>query len=223
MSERISRGDQVRKIVCWGATGQSKVIHEALEGSDARIVLLVDNRDVSPSLLDVPLVVGMKGFDAWLGARDVSDDLHAVVAIGGAAGRDRLHLMASLQERGLAPLTVIHPTAFVARDARIGGGCQILAMAAICTHVTLGDGVIVNTSASVDHDCRLGAGVHIAPGARLAGEITVGDRACIGTGAIVLPRLRIGDDAIVGAGAVVTKDVEPGAIVVGNPARPRSA
>jgi maltose O-acetyltransferase len=40
----------------------------------------------------------------------------------------------------------------------------------------------------------------------------------IGYGALILPGVTIGEGAIVGAGAVVTKDVEPGAIVGGNPA-----
>ena len=43
--------------------------------------------------------------------------------------------------------------------------------------------------------------------------------ASVGAGAVVLPGVTIGERAMVGAGAVVTKDVEPGAVVVGNPAR----
>jgi acetyltransferase-like isoleucine patch superfamily enzyme len=43
--------------------------------------------------------------------------------------------------------------------------------------------------------------------------------ATIGAGAVLLPGVKVGENAMVGAGAVVTGDVEPGAVVVGNPAR----
>jgi acetyltransferase-like isoleucine patch superfamily enzyme len=51
-------------------------------------------------------------------------------------------------------------------------------------------------------------------------EPTVVERgATLGSGAVVLGGVRIGAGALVGAGAVVTKDVEPGAVVAGVPAR----
>lgn len=49
--------------------------------------------------------------------------------------------------------------------------------------------------------------------------ITVGSRVFIGSGAIILPGVTIGNDCVIGAGAVVTRDVPPGTISVGNPAR----
>ncbi|GHU72396.1 acetyltransferase [Spirochaetia bacterium] len=51
------------------------------------------------------------------------------------------------------------------------------------------------------------------------GDIIVGDDVWIGTNAIICSGIKIGQGAIVAAGAVVTKDVEPYAIVGGNPAR----
>lgn len=207
------------EVLFWGATGQAKVLSEALSGSDFRLVALVDNRDVISPFEGVPILIGESGLDAWLERRGGARGLFAAIAVGGAHGRDRIALMDLLQARGLKPLTVIHRTAFVATDAQVGEGCQIMAQAAVCTHVRLGSGVIVNTAASVDHDCIIGNGTHIAPGARLAGEVTVGERAFVGVGAIVLPRIHIGEDAIVGAGAVVTKNVRSGATVIGNPAR----
>ncbi len=44
-------------------------------------------------------------------------------------------------------------------------------------------------------------------------------RASIGSGAVIMCGITIGEGAIVGAGAVVTKDVPPGAVVAGVPAR----
>jgi maltose O-acetyltransferase len=51
------------------------------------------------------------------------------------------------------------------------------------------------------------------------GDVLIGDRVWIGYRAIVLPGVTIGEGAVVGAGAVVSKNVEPYAIVAGNPAR----
>ena len=50
-------------------------------------------------------------------------------------------------------------------------------------------------------------------------KVVVGDDVWIGFGAVVLSGVTIGRGAIVAAGSVVTKDVEPYAIVGGNPAR----
>lgn len=84
-------------------------------------------------------------------------------------------------------------------------------------HITLCDGAVIGHKALLlCHDrsslSRISA-MWIAP-------IYVGERAFIGADSVLLPGVRIGKDALVAAGAVVTKDVEPGVIVAGVPARP---
>lgn len=204
----------------WGATGQAKVLNDALLGSDVSVGAVVDRRRVAPPLPHVPLLLGERALIDWLAARKADSPLLCAAAVGGAHGADRLELLADMAHLGLVPYTIIHRTAFVANDARLGEGCQVLAQAAVCAAARLGKGVIVNTAASVDHDCDVGDGVHIGPGSRLAGEVKVEALAFVGTGAIVLPRLTIGKGSIVGAGAVVTRNVAPGVTVVGVPARP---
>jgi UDP-2-acetamido-3-amino-2,3-dideoxy-glucuronate N-acetyltransferase len=49
--------------------------------------------------------------------------------------------------------------------------------------------------------------------------IRVARGASIGAGAIILAGVNIGEWAMVGAGSVVTKDVPPGLVVRGNPAK----
>jgi acetyltransferase-like isoleucine patch superfamily enzyme len=60
------------------------------------------------------------------------------------------------------------------------------------------------------------------PAVNISGGVRVEDEVLVGTGAQVLQYLTIGRASTVGAGAVVTKDVAPGAVVVGIPAKPRS-
>jgi maltose O-acetyltransferase len=58
-----------------------------------------------------------------------------------------------------------------------------------------------------------------AAGWEMAKPIRIGNGVWIGGGAIVLPGVTIADGCVVGAGAVVTRDLPPGSLAVGNPAR----
>ena len=106
-------------------------------------------------------------------------------------------------------------------------------------NISLGDGVFMNFGCVILDvvEVTIGAATAIGPGVQIltadhprdpverrtglesGRPIRIGSNVWIGGGAIILPGVTIGDDAVIGAGSVVTRDVAPGATVVGNPAR----
>jgi len=64
----------------------------------------------------------------------------------------------------------IHPTAIVARDARIGADVSIGAFAIVGDNCALGDGCVVSARASLERNVTLGAGVKVGSGSILGGD-----------------------------------------------------
>jgi acetyltransferase-like isoleucine patch superfamily enzyme len=103
----------------------------------------------------------------------------------------------------------------IQRGVIIGDRCKIEAFAFIPSGVTIEDEVFVGPHATFTNDLH--------PHAVGDWSITptmVRRGASIGANATIVCGVTIGEGATVGAGAVVTKDVPPGELVVGNPARP---
>jgi UDP-perosamine 4-acetyltransferase len=89
----------------------------------------------------------------------------------------------------------------------------------VVSGAVVGRQALINTGAVVEHDCRIEEGASLGPGAVTGGRVTVGRGAFIGAGATLAPRITIGAEAMIGAGAVVTRDVGPGMLAYGVPAR----
>jgi UDP-2-acetamido-3-amino-2,3-dideoxy-glucuronate N-acetyltransferase len=119
--------------------------------------------------------------------------------------------------------TRIGPFVEIQRDVAIGTRCKIQSHSFVCTGVELEDEVFVGHGVLFinDHFPR-----STTESGRLqdAGDWTlertvVERRASLGSGSVILGGVRIGAGALVGAGAVVSRDVAPGQVVAGVPAR----
>lgn len=143
-----------------------------------------------------------------------------VIGVGSPEGRRKVDALATAA--GLEPATLIHPTAVLGSDLRIGPGFVAAAHAQVTTNVTTGRHVHLNIGATVSHDCILGDYVTLSPGCHVSGNVRLGDAVTLGVGAVVRQGITIGAGTFVGAGAVVVDDLPPDVTAVGVPARPRA-
>jgi UDP-2-acetamido-3-amino-2,3-dideoxy-glucuronate N-acetyltransferase len=115
----------------------------------------------------------------------------------------------------------------VQRGAKIGAACKIQSHTFICDGVRIEDEVFIGHGVTFVNDkfprATDGTGALQTESDWELLDTVVERGASIGSGATILGGVRIGRGATVGAGAVVTKDVNPGETVVGNPAAPLSA
>lgn len=70
------------------------------------------------------------------------------------------------------------------------------------------------------HDAVLADRVTVYPGPTCRGSVFLDEEVTVGSNAVVLQGLKVGRGTFVGPGAVVTRDLGPGLVVVGAPARP---
>jgi len=129
-------------------------------------------------------------------------------------------------------------------NIKIGGRSRISRQVELGTeetgHIRIGENVRINRGSTIfsyagvtigDH-CMIGefvtirdANHGIAPEEPIRSQphnskkINIGKDVWIGRGVVVLPGVTIGDGCVVGANSVVTKDIEPGMIAVGSPAK----
>ena len=121
--------------------------------------------------------------------------------------------------------------ALVREDNVIGDDCSVGTNAVLEAGNRIGSGTRIHSGCFLEH-VTLGARVFLGPHVVFTDDphpmcpryldcvlgATVEDDVSIGANATILPGIRIGAGSLIGAGSVVTKTVEAGVVVAGNPA-----
>lgn len=206
------------KIGIFGAGGFGHELIGPLRAANARAgqaaeLVFIDDDLQRPAHLPVVPLEGMTPGD------------HYIVAVGDGTVREKIDNRC--QAFGLLPWTYVGDFVSIGINNQWADGIVLCDYSMITANVVIGRQFQSNIYSYVAHDCVIGDYVTFAPRVNCNGNVHIEDYAYIGTGAVLRQGrpdkpLRIGRGAVVGMGAVVTKDVAPGSVVIGNPARPKS-
>jgi len=119
----------------------------------------------------------------------------------------------------------IYPSAKIGEEVNIGAFTEIGPNVRIGDRVRIGAMCFVPEGVTIEDDAWIGPRVTFSndkypPSGKESWQQTVVRKgARIGAGVCILPGVEIGEKALVGMGAVVTRNIQAGAKVIGNPAR----
>lgn len=116
-------------------------------------------------------------------------------------------------------VSLVDPSAFVSRTATLGAGCVLYPHCFVGLNALLGERIFALSGCIINHDDVLEDNVVLASGVTLAGSVHVEKGCYLGQSATVRQYLRIGAGSTLGMGVVVIRNVPPGSVMVGNPAR----
>lgn len=205
-------------LVVIGAGGHGAEVAAYAHDMGLALAGAIDDGKPAGSAWHVTTIVG--GIDALPAFCRQHAAVRYITALGGNAVRRRLvQRIEALGIANLRPASLVHPSAWMGAEVRVGDGTLLAPSVLVTTRTTIGAHCILNVKASVSHDCSVGDWTNINPNATIAGDVQVGEGCYIGAGATIIEKRTIGAWTVVGAGAVVTQDLPAGVTAVGVPAR----
>ncbi len=117
-----------------------------------------------------------------------------------------------MEDLNVKATNIIHNSAIVSKNSKIGLGNYLAAGSIISYGVTIGNHNVVNFNTTIGHDAIIGEHVIINPGARISGNVIIKDKVLIGTNSIIYQGKQIGGNVSIDALTYIDKDIEDNVI-----------
>ena len=158
------------RIIIIGAGGHGKVVYDAIISQGKYTVVGFVDATVAIDTVVINNSKVIASQEAIQTLKDKAD--YFIVAIGNNEVRKKLF---DIAKQFLKPAVIIHSSAVIGSDVKIGEGSVVLANAVINAFSDVGVNSIVNARVVIDHECKVGNNVHLAIGTMLGSNSEVGN------------------------------------------------
>lgn len=141
------------------------------------------------------------------------------VFVSSIGGSSRRSCMEEIIRRGGEFIGLIHQTARIYANAKLGKGNFIGAYSVIGNDAQIGDYNMIQSYTVIGHDAKIGNWNRIDTHVTCVGGIIIEDDVNIHTSAVISHKVRVETGAHVGALSFVIRKVKAGTTVMGNPAK----
>jgi sugar O-acyltransferase (sialic acid O-acetyltransferase NeuD family) len=207
----------MKQLLIIGARGWGREVYNVLPdclGYGKEFVckgFLDDKGDALEGMLDYPPII-----DSVEHYQIQPDDVF-ICALGDVHWKK--HYIEIVLSKGGEFINLIHKSAIIRRNTKLGVGCIIFDNVGISCDIQIGNFVTFQSYVNVGHDARIGDYCHLGCMSFMGGGSVLGDATVIQISSIILPHVKVGNDCTVGSGSVVIRNVKSGTTVFGNPAK----
>ncbi len=168
---------------------------------------------------DLSALDGFDGYPPVLGKvsdYEIDADDVFTFSIGGESRRKCIDALAA---KGAEFINLIHSTARIGTNVRLGIGNIVAAFTTIGPDCVLGDYNMIQSYSVIGHDAHIGSYNRLDTHVTCVGGITIKDETTIHTSAVINHKVTVGNHAKVGACSFVIRSVKEGQTVFGVPAK----
>jgi len=124
----------------------------------------------------------------------------------------------SLLSRGAKFATLVHPTAYMGANVKLGQGVVLCPRVTLTCDILIGNFVMINIASDCGHDAIVGDFATISGSCDITGHCQVGEGSFLASNVAMRPSSKIGKWASVGINSSVILNVKDNQRVFGNPA-----
>ncbi|MBQ9312820.1 MAG: acetyltransferase [Bacteroidales bacterium] len=207
----------MKHLLIIGARGWGREVYDIAvacmsAGADFDVKGFLDDKSEALDGLDnyPPIISSVEDYNIQ------KDDVF-ICALGGV--NYKKHYAQIILDKGGEFISLIHPTAVIGTNAKIGKGCVVGAFANLSNDTQIGNFVTISLRSGMGHDTTIDDYCHIGGHCSISGFVTIGKSVVIHPGAVIVSHRKIGDNAVIGIGSVVLGNIKEGTTVFGNPAK----